>query len=94
MTTITLELPDELVQKLQQLDQAELVDTLEKALVGRERSHLKVLPPAPLPKKSFKISREAWYHQLMRISVWDDETLHEIEDARDYINQWQPKTFS
>ncbi len=95
MTMITLELPDGLAQKLQQLNQAELIDTLEKFLVSHEKIiRMNLLPPAPLPKQTFKISREAWYQQLLKISTWDEETVRNIEGAREYINQWQPKTFS
>ena len=93
MTKIILELPPELAQKLQQLDQTELVDTLEKALDRREKTPMKLLPAAPLPEKSFKISREAWRQQLLEMPAWDEETLRSIEKAREYINQWQAKTF-
>lgn len=93
MTKITLELPSELAQKLQQLDQAELVNTLEKALGSREQITMKLLPAASLPEKTFKISREAWCQQLLTIPAWDEKSIRDIEEARDYINQWQPKTF-
>lgn len=94
MTTITLELPDELAQKIQQLNQAELIEALENALVSREETQMRLLPPAPLPERTFKISREDWYQRLLKISAWDEETLRDIEEAREYVDQWQPKIFS
>lgn len=94
MTTITLELPDELAKKIEQLDQTELIEALEKALVSRDKEQMDLLPSTPLPEKTFKISREEWYQRLLKISAWDEETLRDIEAARGYIDQWQPKTFS
>lgn len=94
MTTVTLELPEELAQKLEQLDQAEIIEALEKALVSHKEERMKIFPSAPLPEKTFKISREAWHQRLLKISAWDQETLHDIEAAKEYIDQWQPKTFS
>jgi len=94
MTMVTLELPDELAQKLQQLNQTELIDALEKALTSSKKTQMTLLPSSPLPEKTFKISREEWYERLTQISVWDEETLRDIEEAKEYINQWQPQTFS
>lgn len=83
MAKVTLELPPRLANQLQQFSQPELIDFLEQAFSNREKIELNVLSPASLPRKDFKISREAWYQRLLEISAWDEGTLRGIEEARE-----------
>jgi hypothetical protein len=41
-----------------------------------------------------KISKEDWKEKLLKTSVWNEEDIEKIHQARDYINQWKPRQFS
>ncbi len=95
MTTITLDVPDDMAQRLQQLDPTQLITVLQRVLSDEELDNppMKLLPAVPLPEPEFDISLEAWQAQLLTISAWSDEEIAEIEQARAYLSQWQPKEF-
>ncbi len=52
MTTITLELPNDLVEQLQKFNPTTLIQLLRNILVQptREVATMKLLPPRPLPQ--------------------------------------------
>ncbi len=95
MTTITLELPNDLVEQFQRFDPTTLIQILRKTLIqpAREGVTMKLLPPMPLPKPKFKITHEEWKQRLLAVSVWTDDEIQEIEKTRGYVNQWQPQMF-
>lgn len=41
-----------------------------------------------------KIPVTEWQKELLTISAWTEDEIHEIEKAREFINQWNPKQFS
>lgn len=124
MTTITLELPDELAR---QLDGFNLVELLQLGLTLKQVNgadapdpsvagtmldeeadspakplaiypplipdgEFELVPPAPLPKKRAKLCYEEWMLRLLSMPAWDEATIEEIEQAREYVNRWQPPT--
>jgi hypothetical protein len=114
MTTITLELPDDLAKQLQKLDLQTLINLLRQFLrfhsteweqATDDKFEFTILPPnpadddfvllpsTPLPEFKPPISKEEWKKQLLTISQWTEEEISEIEKAREYVNQWQPKAF-
>ena len=45
-------------------------------------------------KSSFQTSsHQEWLDRLLTVSVWFDEDEKGIQQAREYINQWQPQNF-
>ena len=40
-----------------------------------------------------KFDKQKWEQDLLKISVWTEKDVQEIEKARKYINQWKPKEF-
>ncbi|MBE7471355.1 MAG: hypothetical protein DPW09_20860 [Anaerolineae bacterium] len=88
MATITLSVPDDLAQKLQQVDQNMFMEALRKVL---DSPQITASQNPLLPEANFQISKEEWKKRLLRISAWSDEEVAEIERAREYLNQWQPR---
>lgn len=43
------------------------------------------------PAESFQ---KKWKNELLTISVWSDEAIKAIHEAREFVNQWTPKSFS
>ncbi len=37
--------------------------------------------------------QESWRAQLLSASVWSDAEINALQEARKFINQWQPKPF-
>jgi len=59
-----------------------------------EPSHEMILvPQVPLPEPIDNLSKEERKKRLLTISQWTEEEISEIEKAREYVNQWQPKAF-
>lgn len=44
-------------------------------------------------KDPLATGQESWMKQLLSTSVWSDAEIDALQEARDYINQWQPKQF-
>jgi len=38
--------------------------------------------------------QEKWRKELLTTSVWPDETIQAMHEAREFINQWTPQPFS
>ncbi len=38
--------------------------------------------------------QEDWKKKLLSTSVWTDAEIQGVQEARNFINQWQPKSFS
>jgi|GEM_PF-2456464 len=95
MTTITLELPNDLAEQLQKFNPTTLIQILRSIIVQptKEVATMKLLPPRPLPQPKFKLTHEEWKQRLLAMSAWTDEEIQEIEKARGYVNQWQPQMF-
>ncbi len=88
MATVTLSVPDDLAQKLQQVDLNTLIETLRKVL---DSAQIPAGQSHRLPEPVFQISKAEWKKRLLNISAWSEEELAEIEQAREYLNQWQPR---
>ena len=43
------------------------------------------------PVESFQ---EKWQKELLTTSVWTDEAIQAMHEAREFINQWTPQPFS
>lgn len=82
MTTITLEVPDDLAQKLQQFNPATMIGILKQVIVQYH-------PDTPL--LDTQSERERWRQSLLTMPAWSEKEISEIEQAREYVNQWQPR---
>ena len=65
---------------------------------------LKIIPELSLKKKRAilellkqdeeeTISLEEWKQQLLKTSIWSEEDLKGISEAREVINSWKPREF-
>ncbi len=52
-----------------------------------EKDRIVIQPKSPLPVQE----HEKWRQSLLTIPAWSEEEILEIEQAREYINQWQPR---
>lgn len=90
MTIITLELPDELANQLQGFN---LLEILKLGLAAKQQAdnkeELELLPPGKLPPFEPAMPHEEWQEFLLTVSCWTAEELREIEEAREYTNQWR-----
>ncbi|MCI0612121.1 hypothetical protein L0244_03945 [bacterium] len=44
--------------------------------------------------KPVESSQEKWRKELLTTSVWTDEAIQAMHEAREFINQWKPQPFS
>jgi hypothetical protein len=44
--------------------------------------------------KPVEFFREKWKKELLTTSVWPDEAIKAMHEAREFINQWTPQPFS
>ncbi len=82
MTTITLDVPDDLARRLKKFERSILIELLKKVLDVLELF---------VPQQEPETAKEAWRQSLLTISAWSDDEIQEIEKARAYINEWQPQ---
>jgi len=95
MTTITLDVPDDVAQRLRQFESATLVEILRKFLEFLDLLMVKpVITYEKTPLDKSVISYQEWQQSLLTMSAWADDDIQEIEQAREYINQWQPQEFA
>ena len=96
MTSITLDVPDDLAQKLQLLEPDILHTVLNQVLLQLEDptdlTEFVRLPSAPLPDYTPPLSQEAWRENLLTVSTWSEADLEEFGEAKEYIKQWQAKS--
>ncbi len=122
MTTVTLDLPDELAQRLQQIDGETLIILLQRILPPPQTADefwtedddktdlqdedsedrefvmlpplipegdFELVPPKTLPEpKARTISKEEWRKKLLAMPPLDEDSIREMEQAREYINVW------
>ncbi|MCB1194502.1 MAG: hypothetical protein KDK90_28980 [Leptospiraceae bacterium] len=92
MKTITLNIPDEIAQDLNNVD---LVEIFKMGLaLYKTKEKFELLPIKININDNKKIDTQKWKQELLKMSVWTEEEIQEIENARDYINQWKPKQFA
>ncbi len=53
-----------------------------------------IKPSRRVRPKRHKVDPQKWEQALLAMSAWTEEEIQEIEKAREYINQWQPRQFA
>ncbi len=81
--------PDDLAKKLRQIQPPVVIELLQQALqqyqpIYGPSNDLVLLPPAPLPPFEPAMPDEKWKTMLLNVSVWTDEEIQGIEEAREY----------
>ncbi|NUM77913.1 hypothetical protein HUU40_26425 [candidate division KSB1 bacterium] len=72
----------------------QLVQQLGILPFGKKKALLELLRPEHSPDKSRrKAGMEDWRRQLLSTSVWTESEINAMQEAREFINQWQPKQF-
>lgn len=72
----------------------QLVQQLGVLPFGKKKALLQLLKQEHFPDTNhLKVEVEAWRKQLLSTSVWTESEINALQEAREFINQWQPKQF-
>lgn len=72
----------------------QLVQQLGVLPFGKKKALLELLRQEhSLDKSRRKAEMEDWRRQLLSTSVWTESEINALQEAREFINQWQPKQF-
>jgi hypothetical protein len=74
---------------------SQIVQALRNLPISKKRAILEFLKVAFAGSGNHIESfQENWKKELLATSVWTDDEINEIHEARRFVNQWTPVQFS
>lgn len=72
----------------------QIVQQVSALPFAKKKALFELLKQEHAPAKNpLTANQESWATQLLSTSVWTDAEINALQEARDFINQWQPKPF-
>jgi len=72
----------------------QIVQQVSALPIAKKKALFELLKQEHAPAKNpLNAGQESWTTQLLSTSVWTDAEIDVLHEARQFINQWQPKPF-
>lgn len=72
----------------------QIVQQLSALPIAKKKALFELLKQEHSPTTNLlKAEQKSWATQLLSTSVWTDAEISALQEAREFINQWQPKQF-
>lgn len=74
---------------------SQIVQNLSNLPINKKKAILELLKIVLIGSENHIASfQENWKKELLTASIWTDDEINEIHEARRFVNQWTPLQFS